>query len=88
MRERLAELSKISARLRAGIQKKSSLAGAALKGATKLIMKRPIQAAAGGAGLGLGALGAVGKKRQYQAGFDPEVQKAMLGPTPTPPGTT
>jgi hypothetical protein len=86
---RLAKLAHVSAHLRAGAEESEKTAFvAALKLLGGLAAKNPGKALGVAATLGLGGAGALGKKRQYAAGFDPEVQKTMLGPTPTPPGTT
>lgn len=36
--------------------------------------------------LASGGAAAVGKAKQYRAGFDPNVQRAQEGPPPRPPG--
>ena len=78
MRERLAKLAHTSAKLRRGIFKEAGLGGYLLGAAIKHPGK-----ALGTLGLGaLGAAGSVGTFQKHRAGFDPEVQKAMLGPVP------
>ena len=81
----------------AGILGAIGSGGAGLMAATgRGVMKAGTYAAknpGSAAMMGLGAMGtvagvkgAVGKYQQNKAGFDPEVQKMMLGQPPTPPG--
>jgi hypothetical protein len=62
----------------------AGMLGRAAAGAGKLAVKNPGTAITAG----LGGVGAVGSYRQHKAGFDPNVQKAMLGDTPVPPGVS
>jgi ABC-type thiamin/hydroxymethylpyrimidine transport system permease subunit len=93
----LAQLSKYasaSSHLRElALEKRAGLLGAAAKGAWgvgkglgALAMRKPGATLGVGLGAGLGVVGAKGKYDQYKAGFNPEVQKSMMGQPPTPPG--
>ncbi len=69
----LRRLSAISAALRSEIEKEAAgILGAATKG----------MAAVGAIGA---AQSAAGKAKKVRSGFDPEVQKQMLGTPPAPP---
>jgi hypothetical protein len=50
------------------------------------IARNPGKAFGTALGVGAGVPAAIGKQRQYKAGFDPAVQQAMMGQTPRPPG--
>lgn len=85
MLKKLARLAQVSAALR-----KEAFLGSAVKGVGKWMMKSPGNALTGGLaamGTGFGIVGAKGKFKQYKAGFDPEVQKVMMGQAPSPPGS-
>jgi hypothetical protein len=85
MRARLAKLAATSASLREKVaaRKQIGLGGQVYRWAKK----NPGTALGAGAIGALGAIGSVGAYRNYSAGFKPEAQQAMLGQTPTPPGT-
>jgi hypothetical protein len=51
-------------------------------GAGKAAVTNPMKTMA----LASGGAAAVGKAKQYRAGFDPNVQRAQEGPPPRPPG--
>jgi hypothetical protein len=97
---RLAKLSSVSKVLRVEVEKRANLLGMAGKGLTRAAGKAGVGAlglAAKGIGtamkhplpvIGAVATGAtaLGKAREYSAGFQPEVQQRMLGQSPVPPG--
>jgi hypothetical protein len=95
--DRLAKLAARSAQLREAVVEKRAFVASLAKGigslglkAGKLVGKQAIKNPVGTATTALvgyaGVQGARGKYKQYKAGFDPTVQKAMLGQPPTPPG--
>ena len=92
--QRLAKLAAISRQLTAGVEKRAfiggvlRLAGSAGKVGLKMLDKYPKATLTGALGTGMAAVAGKGAYQQHKAGFDPEVQKAMLGNTPVPPGVS
>lgn len=90
MRERLAKFASTSRMLHRAVLIKEggllSALGSVGKGAFSLAKSFPKTTATVGLTAALGAGSAVGKYRQYKAGFDPQVQKATMGQAPVPPG--
>jgi hypothetical protein len=85
---RLAKLSAVSSQLRTAATKQASILGAVGKAgfnvASKglgVAMKHPLATLTAVSS----AQGALGKAREYNAGFQPEVQRQMLGQPPMPP---
>jgi hypothetical protein len=75
--------------LRAVLIKEGGLFGALGsigKGAFNLAKSFPKSTATLGITAAMGGPAAVGKYRQYKAGFDPQAQKVMMGQAPVPPG--
>jgi hypothetical protein len=89
VRARLAKLARTSGKLRTKVAAVGLLGKLLnpLRTAKRWARKNPGSAIGATAVGGLGVMGAAGSYRSNKAGFDPQVQKAMLGPTPTPPGT-
>lgn len=83
MRERLAKLACTSATIRRALVKRAGVLGA-IGG---YAVKNPATAALAGGTAVLGGMGAKGTYQKNKAGFDPVVQKHMLGQTPVPPGS-
>ena len=85
---RLAKLAAAARRLDSKMQKEAvvgavaGLLGRAALSAGKLAIRNPGTALT----VGLGGAASAGSYRQHKAGFDPKVQKAMLGDIPVPPG--
>lgn len=85
MRARLAKLAATSAGLREKVAARKQIG---LGGQVYRWAKKNPGSALAATGMGaLGMVGAVGAYRSYKSGFEPEAQKAMLGPVPSPPGT-
>lgn len=101
MRARLAKLAATSSRLRAGV-KTAGVVGGAVKATlgairhplrttgravTGFAYHHPVGAAATAGTAALGTASGVGAARKTRAGFDPNVQRQMLGGgPPVPPG--
>lgn len=92
--QRLAKLAAISRQITSGVEKKAFVSAALRLGGKaaglglKMLDKYPKASLSTLAATGLGAVATKGAYRQNKAGFDPEVQKAMLGNTPVPPGVS
>lgn len=84
MLARLAKLAQVGRALdkRAGVL--GRLVSAPLKAGGKLALKHPGMTAAAGLTGASAAIGSKGKYNEFKTGFDPAVQKQMLGLPPIP----
>ena len=95
MLERLSKLAARSAQLRKMAMDKqavvgalASLAGRGAVGVGKWAVKHPGQALIGGLAAATAPGAVKGSYRQHMAGFNPDVQQAMHGMAPIPPGAS
>ncbi len=87
MLDRLQKLAARSAQLRnAAFSKQAGLLGSAASGVSRWATNNPGKALFGAMGVAGSAAEGKGKYKQFKTGFDPTVQKAMLGQAPNPPG--
>jgi hypothetical protein len=87
LRAELAKLAARSIQLRAAVlRKESGVLSAVSGGALKVFKAHPIAAPLAGLGLVGGASDAASKYKQYKSGFDPNVQKGVMGQAPVSGG--
>jgi hypothetical protein len=68
------------------LQKIAGVLGALGKAGVGMFKAAPVPTTVAALTLAGGAAAAKGKYKQYQAGFDPAVQRAQMGQAPVPPG--